>query len=150
VPRPSTAKCTLWPLLEPLLPAAAAAIAVVDKICYFTVMDRLTERIAEMDRAAQARAERVRSRLASVACLLHQKGARRIWLFGSMASGGHPHGDSDVDLFVEGLPALGLIRTLLEVEQVLGVEVDLIRLEESSDSLRARIACEGEEQYVPA
>ncbi len=113
-------------------------------------MDLLAERIAEMDRAAQARAERVRSRLASVALLLQQKGARRIWVFGSMASGGHPHGDSDVDLVVEGLPAAGLIRTLLEVEQVLGVEVDLIRLEEAGDSLRARIGREGEELYVPA
>jgi predicted nucleotidyltransferase len=113
-------------------------------------MDRLTERIAEMDRAAQARAERVRSRIALAVSLLHQKGARRIWLFGSMASGGHPHGDSDVDLVVEGLPALGLIRTLLEVEEVLGVKVDLIRLEEASDSLRARIAREGEEQHVSA
>ena len=90
-------------------------------------MDLLAERIAEMDRAAQARAERVRSRFVFVALLLKQKGARRIWLFGSMASGGHPHGDSDVDLVVEGLPASGLIRTLLEVEQVLGVDVDLIR-----------------------
>ena len=112
-------------------------------------MDRLTDRIAEMDRAAQVRAKRVRSLLASVARLLRQKGARRIWLFGSMASGGHPHGDSDVDLVVEGLPAVGLIRTMLEVEQVLGVEVDLTRLEESCGSLRARIAREGEELHVP-
>lgn len=113
-------------------------------------MDRLTERIAEMQRAAEARAEQVRSRLAVAAQLLQQKGARRIWVFGSMARGGHPHGSSDVDIAVEGLAAPGLIRTLLEVEQVLGVEVDLIRLEECSDSLRARIAREGEEQHVPA
>jgi len=66
-----------------------------------------------------------------------------------MSSGGHPHGDSDVDLVVEGLPVTGLMRTVLEVEQVLGVEVDLIRLEESGNSLRARILSEGEELHVP-
>lgn len=77
----------------------------------FATTDLLAERIAEMDRAAQVRAERVRSRLAFVARLMRQKGAQRIWVFGSMASGGHPHGDSDVDLVVEGLPAAGLIRT---------------------------------------
>lgn len=112
-------------------------------------MDRLTERIAESYRAAQTRAEGVRSRLSLVVALLHRKGARRIWLFGSMRSGGYPHGDSDVDLVVEGLPAPGLIRTLLEVEDLLGVKVDLIRLEESGDSLRARILSEGEALHVP-
>jgi predicted nucleotidyltransferase len=65
-----------------------------------------------------------------------------------MSSGGHPHGDSDVDLVVEGLPAAGLIRTLLEVEELFGVRVDLIRLEEAGDSLRARLLSEGEELYV--
>jgi hypothetical protein len=48
-----------------------------------------------------------------------------------------------------GLPVTGLIRTVLEVEQVLGVEVDLIRHEESGNSLRARILSEGEELHVP-
>ena len=111
-------------------------------------MDRLTERIAESDRAAQARAEGVRARLSLVVSLLHRKGARGIWLFGSMSSGGHPLGDSDVDLVVEGLPVTGLIRTVLEVEEILGVEVDLIRIEEAGDSLRARVLSEGEELHV--
>ncbi len=102
-----------------------------------------------MEHSAQERAVEIRSRLAAAANLLRQKGARRIWLFGSLAAGGHPHSNSDVDLAVEGLPAVGLIRTLLELEEVLGVDVDLIRLEESSESLRARIASEGEEQIVP-
>ena len=119
-------------------------------LCYLSPMDRLTERIAEMDRLAQERALLVRSRLASAVRLLRKKGASRIWLFGSLASGGHPHAASDVDLAVEGLPAQGLMRTLLEVEEILGVDVDLVRLEEASESLRSRIAKEGEEQVVSA
>jgi uncharacterized protein len=113
-------------------------------------MDCLVERIAAMQRRAQQRAADVRSRLALATSVLRQKGARRIWLFGSMSRGGYPHSNSDVDLAVEGLPAEDLMRTLLELEDTLGAPVDLIRLEEASDSLVHRIQLEGEEQFVSA
>ena len=115
----------------------------------FSRVDWLTERITDEIHTAEARAAAVRSRLGAAAVLLRNRGARRIWLFGSMTPDGHPHNNSDVDLVVEGLPAAGLIRTTLDLEQVLAAHVDLIRLEESSDSLRSRIHCEGVEVNVP-
>ncbi len=111
-------------------------------------MDCLVERIAAMQRCARERAANVRLRLALATSVLRQKGARRVWLFGSLSRGGYPHGNSDVDLAVEGLPAENLMRTLLELEDALGAPVDLVRLEEASDSLVHRIHLEGEEQFV--
>ena len=111
-------------------------------------MDYIAERIAQQFHASEARAALVRTRLSSATSLLRQKGANRIWRSGSMARGDRPHIGSDVDLAVEGLPASGLIRTLLDIEWVLGIRVDLIRLEEASASLCARIADEGIELSV--
>jgi predicted nucleotidyltransferase len=111
-------------------------------------MDRLVERLAAAEQQAQKRAALIRSRLTLAVELLRGKGAERVWLFGSLATGGHPHVESDVDLVVAGLPARGLMRTLIELEEVLGAEVDLARLEEASPSLVRRIELEGEELHV--
>jgi predicted nucleotidyltransferase len=113
------------------------------------VMDRLVERFAAAEQQARARARLIRSRMTLAAKLLRSKGAERIWVFGSLAIGGHPHLESDVDLVVAGLPARGLMRTLIELEATLGAEVDVIRLEEASPSLVRRIECEGEALHVP-
>jgi predicted nucleotidyltransferase len=112
-------------------------------------MDLLAERYASAARAAQARAGSLRARLGEVARLLVERGARRIWLFGSLLPGGLPHQTSDVDLAVEGLPAAGLMRTLLDVEDLMEAEVDLVRLEEAGPGLRERILAEGQEIDVP-
>jgi predicted nucleotidyltransferase len=106
-------------------------------------MDLLAERYTAAERAARLRAESLRAGLHSAARLLRARGARRVWLFGSLLPGGVPHADSDVDLAVEGLPAVGLMRTLLDLEALLGAEVDLVRLEEAGDGLRAQIAADG-------
>jgi predicted nucleotidyltransferase len=90
------------------------------------------------------RAERIRSRLSEAARLLRQRGARRAWVFGSLAARRQPHADSDVDLAAEGLLAEGLMRTSLDVEQLLGSQVDLLRVEEAGESPRAQLAAEGE------
>jgi predicted nucleotidyltransferase len=111
-------------------------------------MDLLAERFAAAERASQLRAELLRTRLSEAARLLRTRGARRIWLFGSMLPGGSPHPASDVDLAVEGLPPVGLMRTLLDLEALLGAEVDLVSLNEAGESLRARIVAEGLELDV--
>ena len=67
-----------------------------------------------------------------------------------MRNGGHPHIDSDVDMAVTGLPAMGFMRTLLDVEGILGAEVPLVRLEETSASLRREIELAGELPHDPS
>ncbi len=111
-------------------------------------MDLLAERIADEQRAARARADQLRGLVGDAARLLGRRGARRAWLFGSLAGDGAPHARTDVDLAAEGLPELGLIRTILELEDLLGAPVDLVRLEEASDGLRSRILAEGRELDV--
>jgi predicted nucleotidyltransferase len=106
-------------------------------------MDLLAERYAAAERAAHLRAESLRTRLHLAAGLLRARGARHVWLFGSLLPGGVPHADSDVDLAVEGLAADGLMRTLVDLEALLGAEVDLVRLEEASERMRATIAADG-------
>ena len=90
-------------------------------------MDRLVERLTQADTLAQQRAEAIRARLGLAVQLLASKGATRVWLFGSMMVGMRPHCYSDVDLVVQGLPSSGLIRTVLEVEDILGARVDFAR-----------------------
>jgi predicted nucleotidyltransferase len=119
-------------------------------VCYAWAVDLLTQRIAQSEARAYERAEGIRSRLLAVAELLNQRGASEIWLFGSLVAGGHPHEDSDVDLAVKGLSAVGLIKTLIEVEALLGARVDLVRLEEANASLRDRIYKEGQALHVSA
>jgi predicted nucleotidyltransferase len=64
-------------------------------------------------------------------------------LFGSLATGSHSE-TSDVDLAVEGLPNALYFAALADLMAHFGVPVDLVRLEEAPNSLRERIAAEGE------
>lgn len=90
------------------------------------------------------RAEKTRSRLAeTVRILVDEFAVRRILVFGSLLTG-ELHERSDVDLAVEGLSSSDYWRALDRVTVALGVSVDLVSLEEASDSLRARILEEGE------
>ncbi len=60
----------------------------------------------------------------------------RTWLFGSLARGDATD-TSDVDLAVEGLPSGAYFGALAELMHLFGVRVDLVRLEEAGESLRA-------------
>ncbi len=93
----------------------------------------LQARAGEMMRAAQEAATLLRSRY----------GARRVWVFGSLARGRvGPH--SDVDLATEGMAAHELLRAHAEVCRLFpGTEVDLVVLEEASPVLRRRVEREG-------
>ena len=71
-------------------------------------------------------------------------GARRVWLFGSLAAG-HPKPDSDVDLAAEGLPAGVYFKALADLMGLFQAPVDLVRWEDAPESLRDRVVSEGRE-----
>jgi uncharacterized protein len=102
--------------------------------------------LAARDAAARLRAsERTNTRLAklgSAAAKLARRGARHAWLFGSLARG-DAREDSDVDFAVEGLPAAEYFAALAELMELFEGRVDLVRLEEAGDSLRACVREEG-------
>lgn len=93
---------------------------------------------------AATRAERLRGRLPAGAELLRGRyGARRVILFGSLATGAC-RVDSDVDIAASGVPPEKYFAALADLMEVLGTPVDLVRLEDAPESLRDRIAAEGE------
>ena len=97
--------------------------------------------------AAEARA--ILPRL--VSHLVEAHGARRVWLFGSLAEGGFEE-DSDIDLAVEGLPAgAAPFRAAAELDDLARpFRVDLVPIEDASDALRERILQHGESIHGPA
>ncbi len=104
--------------------------------------ETLRRRAARRDAKAQERARVLLARLPEARRILLAHGARRVWLFGSLATG-HPHTDSDVDLGIEGLPSSVYFAALADVTAALGCTVDLVRMEDAPSSLRERIAAEG-------
>jgi predicted nucleotidyltransferase len=92
----------------------------------------------------EERARRILARLPDVTRALRDAGAQRILLFGSLAEG-RARPDSDLDLAVGGLAADRYFAALAEAMRLAECPVDLVRLEEASDSLRERIASEGRE-----
>jgi predicted nucleotidyltransferase len=107
--------------------------------------DPLIERIAEAQRAAQARAESLRTMLPALARELASRGATRVRLFGSLATGSQPHGGTDVDLCVEGIDAAAIADATIRVEALAGARVDVVRWESASERLRRRIDRDGVE-----
>src|SRR5436309_7780662 len=93
--------------------------------------------------AERRRAEELRTRARAAARLLAERhGARRVWLFGSLAWG-EAHTESDVDLLVEGLAAEAWSAATDTVEEVVKVAVDLVRVEEARAGLVERVRREG-------
>ena len=75
----------------------------------------------------------------AAARLLRAAGARRVWLFGSLAEG-RARLESDVDLAVEGLPAsTAYFRLVGDLVELYGTNVDLVELEKAPPGLAARI-----------
>ncbi len=105
----------------------------------------LNRRRAAADAAVALRAALVQQRLTMVAALLREGfGARRVWLFGSHATGGL-HAESDVDVAVEGLGRDRLDRAHAQLEALFDGPVDLVCYESAAPSLRERIDAEGRE-----
>ncbi len=98
--------------------------------------EMLESRRAAAWEAAQACAELLRRRF----------GARRVFIFGSLAGQGPWHARSDIDIAVEGLAPERYFDALRECWALLpeGLELDLIPLESAPPTLRARIL--GEEE----
>ena len=80
---------------------------------------------------------------AEAARLLHHAGAKRVWLFGSVAKGRRLGVHSDFDFAIEGLPPDRYFGCLGELLQRLPLPVDLVELESASELLRQRIFFEG-------
>jgi predicted nucleotidyltransferase len=93
----------------------------------------------------QDRAGRLLARAAEARQLLvGRHGAGRVWLFGSLVAG-EPTAHSDVDLAVEGLAGSAYFSALADLMALFQGPVDLVRIEEASESLRERVLSEGRE-----
>lgn len=105
------------------------------------------ERLARQEKEKHVRARRLRETARSCARrLVHDYGASRVYLFGSLLEGAAPHARSDIDLAVEGLAGNLYFKALGDVWRLLpaGVELDLVRLEQAWPDLAERIKAEGE------
>jgi predicted nucleotidyltransferase len=107
--------------------------------------DPLVERIAAARREARSRAERLRTLVPVAAAKLRARGASRVVLFGSLATGAEPHAGSDIDLAVAGLDDDAIAEATLELEALAEVRVDLVALERGPERLLARIERDGKE-----
>ena len=108
------------------------------------VARRIREETRSREAAAEARASLLRGKLGAAADLLRAAGARRLWLFGSLASG-VPRPESDIDLAVSGMPSAGYFETLARLMALFGTRVDLVRIETAPDSLREHVLANGRE-----
>jgi uncharacterized protein len=70
---------------------------------------------------------------------LREQGARRVWLFGSLAKGRPPTVHSDFDFAVEGLPADRLFGSVGHLLQILPRPVDIVEFESCPTLLREQI-----------
>ena len=74
---------------------------------------------------------------------LYSTGARRVWLFGSLAKGRKPGVHSDFDFAVEGLPPEKLFGCMGHLLQKLPRPVDIVEMECASEFLASRVREEG-------
>jgi predicted nucleotidyltransferase len=70
---------------------------------------------------------------------LREQGAKRVWLFGSLAKGRRPTVHSDFDFAVEGLPGDKLFGSVGHLLQVLPRDVDVVEFESCPPLLRQQI-----------
>jgi predicted nucleotidyltransferase len=107
--------------------------------------DPLVDRLAAAQREARERARRLRAVVPELAYLLRSRGARRVRLFGSLATGAEPHAGTDVDLCVEGLDDSAIADATSALEAMAGARVDLVRWESATERLRRRVDRDGVE-----
>jgi uncharacterized protein len=74
---------------------------------------------------------------------LREQGARRVWLFGSLAKGRRTTVHSDFDFAVEGLPADRFFGSVGHLLQTLPRPVDVVELEACPPLLREQILKHG-------
>jgi predicted nucleotidyltransferase len=73
------------------------------------------------------------------AALLYSRGARRVWLFGSLAKGNLQDKRSDIDLAVEGLPTAVRDGAVAELRGRYRSRIDLLAIETTPPGLRASV-----------
>jgi uncharacterized protein len=71
--------------------------------------------------------------------VLRERGAKKVWLFGSLAKGRRPTVHSDFDFAVEGLPANQLFGSVGHLLQILPRPVDVVEVESCPPLLREQI-----------
>ena len=81
-----------------------------------------------------------------VSVLTERYDVRRIFLFGSLKTGGFTE-DSDIDLAVEGVKAENFFAALAQVNRLSRFAVDLKPLEDLEPYFRSRVYSEGELIY---
>lgn len=107
--------------------------------------DLMEERIARAQASAEERATALRRLVPTLARALYDRGAHRVILFGSLATGAPPHADTDVDLCVAGLDEPTWEQVAVDLEGAARARVDLVRWEDASPRLRRRIEADGVE-----
>src|SRR5215217_2512039 len=70
---------------------------------------------------------------------LREQGARKVWLFGSLARGRRPTVHSDFDFAVEGLPGDRFFGSVGHLLQILPRPVDIVEIEDCPALLREQI-----------
>ncbi|HET6977138.1 MAG TPA: nucleotidyltransferase domain-containing protein [Pyrinomonadaceae bacterium] len=80
-----------------------------------------------------------RQHIRLAARFLREQGARRVWLFGSLAKGCQATVHSDFDFAVEGFPADRFFGSVGHLLQTLPRSVDVVELEVCSPLLREQI-----------
>jgi predicted nucleotidyltransferase len=73
------------------------------------------------------------------ASFLREQGAKRVWLFGSLAKGRQPTVHSDFDFAVEGFPTERFFGSVGHLLQTLPRPVDIVELEACAPLLREQI-----------
>jgi predicted nucleotidyltransferase len=103
---------------------------------------RLAKEVSEQEMWAQHLREVARS---CAEHLVHDFGASKVYLFGSLLKDDLVHERSDIDLAVEGLEGRLYFKALRDVWKLLpaGVELDLVLLESSWPGLAERVESEG-------
>lgn len=100
-------------------------------------------RLAQEERALEARRQQARSALPALVETLRQYGAVEVYLFGSLRMGVFRL-TSDIDLGVRGIPPERCFAALAALDAVCDIPVDVVDLDEAPPSLRERILSDGE------
>ncbi len=77
------------------------------------------------------------------AAFLREQGARKVWLFGSLAKGRRQDWRSDLDLAVEGLAPDHYLGALGELLMRWPIDIDLVEIETASAPLHQQIVAFG-------
>lgn len=111
---------------------------------YAAALRESLEEQEEEDKEEGGKALEAARRCAGI--LAEKFGARRVYLFGSLAEGLYRKG-SDVDLAVEGMDIRAYLKALAEFPVIDSVRIDLVHMDCCKMPLKERILQEGKVLY---